>query len=176
METSNKPEAPVRELTKTEVDLSVAEIVDRLTRTIQFANDVLKEMESDFDDDGYPDESVVFAKHAERHGIPDGVHPLWQECAPIHKIKDVSKHVRKWVKGVLSPDDCEAIYIDAMVWDEYDIGFVFLGEPSFYYSKKRVESSETQKKFISVGSRNYSGKRGAMTITVESCGGVFGEL
>jgi hypothetical protein len=176
METSNKSEAPVRELTKTEVDLSVAEIVDRLTRTIQFANDVANEMMSDDDSDERPDESLVFARHAARHGIPEGVNPLWMECAPLDRIKHVSRHVRKWVKGTLSPCDCEVLHLDAMEFYEYDIGYVFLGEPSFYYDEKRgVDHDEVRKKFISVGSRNYKGKPKAMTITFETFGGVWSE-
>ena len=66
MGTSHKSEAPVRELTKTEIDLAVAEIVDRLTRTIRFANDVAKELEDSEDDN--IDESKVFAAFAEKHG------------------------------------------------------------------------------------------------------------
>lgn len=115
----------------------------------------------------------MIAVMAEKHGIPEGVHPLPWECAPIHKIKDISKHVRKWVKGELSPDDCQAIHDDAMNWEEYDIGFVFLGRPSFYCSDKCVDVAEVAAKFTSVGSRNYKGKRGAMTITLATMGGVF---
>lgn len=164
MGTSHKPEAPVRELTKTEIDIAVAEIVDRLTRTIRFANDVAKELEDSEDDN--IDESKVFAAFAEKYGIPEGVHPCPWERAPIHKIKDISKHVRKWVKGQLSPSDCQIIHDEAMhVW-EYDVGFVFLGEPSFYYDEARcVDVAEVAAKFTSVGSRNYKGKRDAMTIS-----------
>ena len=164
MGTSHKPEAPVRELTKTEIDIAVAEIVDRLTRTIRFANDVAKELEDSEDDN--IDESKVFAAFAEKYGIPEGVHPCPWERAPIHKFKDISKHVRKWVKGELSPNDCQAIHDDAMDFEEYDIGFVFLGQPSFYYDEeRRVDVAEVAAKFTSVGSRNYKGKRGAMTIS-----------
>lgn len=176
MEPSNKSEAPVRELTKTEVDLSVAEIVDRLTRTIQFGNDVANEMMSDDDSDERPDESLVFARHAARYGIPEGVNPLWMECAPLDRIKHVSRHVRKWVKGTLSPCDCEVLHLDAMEFYEYDIGYVFLGEPSWYYSEKVVNHDDLRRKFVSVGTRNYKGKPDAMTITFETFGGVFGEL
>jgi hypothetical protein len=172
MGTSYKPEAPVRELTKTEIDIAVAQIVDRLTRVIRFANDVAKELEDS--EDETLDESKAFTVFAEKHGIPEGVHPCPWERPQIHKIKDISKHVRKWVKGELSPADCDALHADAMEWGEYDIGFVFLGQPSFYYDEARcVDVSEVAKKFTSVGSRNYNGKVDVMTISFATMGGVF---
>lgn len=165
METINKPELAARELTKTEIDIAVAQITDRLTRVIRFAEDINRRNDAvpdDVADDesgpfvGY-DNPLSWAEFAAKYDIPEGVHPLFNEALRIDEIKDVSAHIRKWVRGNLSRHDCELLVLYASEWNEYDFGWVFMESPGFYYSNKNAAGLENAKRFVEIGSRNYKG-------------------
>lgn len=172
METIDKPESHTRELTKTEVDIAVAQIADRLTRVIKFAEDINRHNDA-VPDDVVDDESgplvgyynpSSWAVFAAKYDIPDGVHPLFDEALRMDEIKDVSAHIRKWVRGILSPHDCAILVMYADIWNEYDLGWVFLGKPSFNYRGELCVQSENFKQFTEIGSRLYKGNPDDCTI------------
>jgi len=165
METIDKPGPITRELTKTEIDIAVAQIADRLTRVIRFAEDINRHNDA-VSDDVADDKSGPFvgyhnpsswAEFAAKHDIPHGVHPLFDEALRIDEIKDVSAHIRKWVRGNLSRHDCELLVLYASEWNEYDFGWVFMESPGFNYSNKSDAGLENRKRFVEIGSRNYKG-------------------
>jgi len=161
----HKPEAPSRELTKTEIDIAVAQIVDRLTRVIRFADDVNRHNRAVEDGAQSISEKVYveyddpksWAQFAEKHDIPDGVHPMFCEALSMDDIKDVSTYVRRWVRGILSPHDCAVLVMYADIWNEYDLGWVFMEKPSFNYRGDECVQDENFEQFKSIGSRNYKG-------------------
>lgn len=181
MGTIHKSEAPVRELTKTEIDIAVAQIVDRLTRVIRFAEDINRANDLISDDDANDDYSgfarydnpSAWASFAAKHDIPDGVHPMFNEALRIEEIKDVSAHIRKWVRGNLSRHDCELLVLYASEWNEYDFGWVFMESPGFNYSKKSDADLENRKRFVEIGSRNYKGNPEDCTIDLHFFGTHF---
>ena len=172
METIHKSEASVRELTKTEIDIAVAQIVDRLTRVIRFAEDINRHNDAVSDDvvDNESGASVGYhspsswAVFAAKYDIPEGVHPMFDEALRIEKIKDVSAYIRKWVRGNLSRHDCELLLLYASEWNEYDFGWVFMESPNFNYSSKSNADLENRKRFVEIGSRNYKGNPGDCTL------------
>ena len=177
METIDKPEAHSRELTKTEIDIAVAQINDRLVRVVKFAEDINTYNDSIEDDDSEAlvsyQEPSSWSSFAAKHDIPDGVHPLFCEAIRMDEIKDVSAHIRKWVRGILSRDDCELLVLYACQWNEYDFGWVFMGTPSFYYTSKKEAHTENHKRFVEIGSRNYKGNPEDCNLDLEFFGTHF---
>ena len=165
METINEPKLATRELTKTEIDIAVAHIADRLTRVIRFAEDINRHNDSMPDDvvDNESGASVGYhspsswAVFAAKYDIPEGVHPMFDEALRIDEIKDVSAYIRKWVRGNLSRHDCELLVLYASEWNEYDLGWVFMERPGFNYSAKSDADIENRMRFVEIGSRNYKG-------------------
>lgn len=165
METIDKPESNTRELTKTEVDIAVAQIADRLTRVIEFANSLA---ECDEDWDSLDADSPTVAKYRAQFSIPEGVHPMADECAPRSTIKAVGKLIRKWVRGELSKDACAMMYLESVEVFEYDISWVFMEEPSFFYDDRLIDLPASCVRFIDIGSRNFKGKPNKLTVSLES--------
>jgi hypothetical protein len=181
METINEPKLATRELTKTEIDIAVAQIADRLMRFVRFAEDINRHNDKILDqDDEREDLKLVdyhvktsWSRFAELHNIPDGVHPMFDEALTTHNVKDVSAHIRKWVRGILSPEDCDILITYASIWNEYDLGWVFMDSPSFYYQGDACIEKENFAKFLEIGSRNYKGNPDYCTINLEFMGTIF---
>jgi hypothetical protein len=147
-----------------------------LNRVIKFADDINKSNAIRVDDndhgvDYYSPES--WAAFAAKHDIPDGVHPMFWEALQKDDIKDVSAHVRRWVRGILSPYDCALLVMYADVWNEYDFGWVFMEKPSFNYRGDACVQEENQKRFTEIGSRHYKGNPDDCTINLFCMGTNF---
>ena len=152
---------------------------------IRFAEDINRHNDAvpdDVADDVADDESGPFvgyhnpsswAEFAAKHDIPHGVHPMFDEAPRIEEIKDVSAHIRKWVRGNLSRHDCELLVLYASEWNEYDYGWVFMESPGFNYSKKSDADLENRKRFVEIGSRNYKGNPEDCTINLHFFGTHF---
>jgi len=163
METINEPKLATRELTKTEIDIAVAQIADRLMRVHQFSNALDQCMEDYNDEDP---ECPVFRKYRDRFGIPEGVHPMVEERAPRSYLKTVEKLIRKWVRGELSRDSCAMMYLESVEVFEYDISWVFMEEPSFFYDDRLIDLHASCVRFIDIGSRNFKGKPSTLTVSL----------
>jgi hypothetical protein len=125
----------------------------------------LRECEDEALDYKNPDS---WRSHAERFNIPEGVHPLFDECPGMEMFKREEKRIRRWVKGEYSKDECALMYLEAMnVW-EYDIAWVFMEDPSFYYSDRLIDLKQSCLRFCDIGSRNYKGNKARLTVSLES--------
>jgi hypothetical protein len=145
-------------------------------RFVGFAADIKKHLESCVSDEemtvDYCDPST-WAKFAEKHDIPGGVHPLWCEAIQVENVKEVSAHIRKWVRGILSPSDCDLLKTYAEIWKEYDLGWVFMGLPSFNYMGEKCRQRENAAQFVQIGTRNYKGEEKDLTIELTFMGAEF---
>jgi len=165
METIDEPKPATRELTKTEIDIAVAQIADRLTRAVQFAI-ALDECEEDFDesDPACP----VVRKYRDRFSIPEGVHPMvWERPTP-DAVDGIRKHIRKWVRGLLPANECALIYLESVEMDEYDISWVFMEEPSFFYTDRVIDLKASCVRFCEIGSRKLRGKAAKISTSLKS--------
>jgi hypothetical protein len=90
------------------------------------------------------------------------------ECAPRSHIKTVGKIIRKWVRGQLSKDECAMLYLESVEVFEYDISWVFMEEPSFFYDDRLIDLPASCLRFIDIGSRNFKGALNKLTISLES--------
>lgn len=175
MGTIHKPEAPVRELTKTEIDIAVAQIADRLTRFLHFRGAAAYYFEElaikFFPPNSTADEelqelklneawNVEVAKLRDEFQIPDGMCKLIDgDAASPNIIKTVSK-ARKWVKGIMSPADLSIIWEEAVDIYDYNIGWVFMETPTFGSHVGKGESDEAAfLKFMEIGCRNFIGSK-----------------
>jgi hypothetical protein len=161
METMHKPDTLARELTKTEIDIAVAQIVDRLMRYATCAHEIYLEQEGGEISLDYQDHES-YKMFCNSHGIPVGVHPLWDEAIEVCEVSIMAKYVKKWVSGKLDSEECAEIYFVADAISEFDLGWVFLDQPSFFYQagqdakKAQMDNVES---FFRVGTRKSPGSK-----------------
>lgn len=175
MGTSHKSEAPVRELTKTEIDIAVAQIADRLTRFLNFRGAAAYSFEEKarefFPPDSTSDEelqelklneawNLEIAKLRDEFQIPDGMCKLIDGHAASPNIIKTVSIARKWVKGIMSPGDLSLIWEKAIDIYDYNIGWVFMETPTFGSHAGEGESDEGAfLKFMEIGCRNFIGSK-----------------
>lgn len=157
METMHKPDAIARELTKTEVDIAVAQIVDRLMRLAICAEEIYLEQENGNIEPDYQDHES-YKGFCESHGIPIGVHPMWHDAIMVSEVPMMAKYVKRWVSGRLDSEECAEIYFVADAISEFDLGWVFLDQASFLYHREQSSAYRNNVlQFFKIGTRNAGG-------------------
>ena len=175
MGTSYKSEALVRELTKTEIDIAVAQIADRLTRFLSFRVAAAYSFEEKdrefFPTDSTSDEelqelklneawNLEIAKLRDEFQIPDGMCELIDGHTVSPSIGKTVSKARKWVKGIMSPGDLSIVWEEAIDIYDYNIGWVFMETPTF---GKHVDEGKSDEgaflKFMEIGCRNFIGSK-----------------
>lgn len=173
METITKAGQTIRELSKTEVQIAVAQITDRLVKEVSLITSLDKFIERD--------DKGIACSDTPTQSDSDKLESMWNDVVNLEKAKhdiddDVAssivelhgEHVRKhevpfikriipwWVNGELSQDEADYLFFYFDAWHELDFGWVFLDRSSYYYSDKITseERDEIVKEFISIGTRS----------------------
>jgi hypothetical protein len=177
METSTQANSDLRELTKTEIEIAYAQIIDRMTRAIKAANDMLKLQEKQ---DGWYDED--FNQVREKYDIPQGVYIFMDESMELMSLKDksVKDLVKHWVSGELSDIECT----HAIFWmdelDEIDWGWAFMEQPiNFYKADKAGEywsHQEARVEFRKIGTRKNKPHRKAKFKAYPNCSDIVASI
>jgi hypothetical protein len=164
METSTQANSNLRELTKTEIEIAYAQIIDRMTRAIKAANEGYRlnlelaekaELQGLEEWDGFDDYKAL----KEKYDIPDGVFIFMDESMGLHSVKDkvMKDLVKHWVCGTLDESECNAAFFYMEAIDEIDWGWVFMERPINYYGVdkqgKYWTEEEAYSEFLKIGTR-----------------------
>lgn len=138
METTTEADKNNRELTATEIKITLAQIEDRLIRFVEAAEETQKIWEGSLEE--YPSEED-YEKHEakrkkeirEKYQIPDGVH-LMDECAINYEdIPVFMKFAKWWVKGEMNEESFDLFCYHFCEVVEVDFFWVLMDEPGNYY-------------------------------------------
>jgi hypothetical protein len=175
METIDKPESHTRELTKTEIDIAVAQIADRLKRFFAFYNAALNAFEDTarefYDPDSTTEEELMELKAnqawntelkglSEEYQVPIETVVVVDGFIDERHFKGTVSKARRWVKGQMSPEELTTMWEEAVDLYHYNIGWVLMESPSFGRHQDEKGSDESVfLKFMEIGCRNHSGSK-----------------
>lgn len=133
METTTEAGKYYRELTKTEIEIATAQIIDRITRLCKAA----KEFDDWLDVDSNESESAADKRKEEiaaKYDIPDGVNFYLDENGlKVAEVQRLKPFVKRWVEGSLYPEEIQDLVFYFSECDEIDFTWAFLEKPSYYY-------------------------------------------
>lgn len=134
METTTETNQDHRELTATEIKITLAQIEDRLVRWLDAAKECRDEFQADeFEADEF-DESEK--KYRDKYDIPYGV-CLFPEESAFHSDKDIfMKFAKMWVRGSMDEEIFQLFTFHFGEIVELDYNWILMESPSFYYESK----------------------------------------
>lgn len=163
----------MNELTKTEREIAVAQIMDRLTRYVKaIAALEQRNKEMGRDKESAVDDESIF-KIAKKYEIPQGVCLMTCESYGGTYIEEFRPWVRRWVSGSLTEADVRDINFYFDVLNEFDHCWIFMDKPSYYYGggvsycdgddsnvPEGFDLAEQLREWASVGTRSATKYRG----------------
>ncbi len=152
-----------RELTKTEIEIAIAQIKDRLMRLAK-AQEELTDFCENSEHIAHVDYPAIFKQRAvhlrEKYEIPEGVHLFeasMDGALTTGSVRDCHKHLEAWVKGKLTKKQCVEIYFFFEEIEEADWGWIMLERPLGYYGASfEGDSDSIYQEMISIGTRSRS--------------------
>jgi hypothetical protein len=135
METTTETNPNNRELTKTEIAITIAQIEDRLRRWLNASQELIAIWETDqarFTDEDFLNEKPFRDKYA----IPYGVCLFPGEAINKEDIPVFMKFAKWWVKGEMTDEAFELFTFHFCEIVEVDFFWVLMDQPGFYYHKK----------------------------------------
>lgn len=104
--------------------------------------------------------NLELEKLSEEFQVPIETVVVIEGEAPNCDIRKTVSKARKWVKGIMSPDDLSTIWEEAVDFYDYNIGWVFMETPTF---GRHVDESKSDEaaflRFMEVGCRNFIGSK-----------------
>jgi hypothetical protein len=137
METTTETNQNHRELTKTEIKITLAQIEDRLNRAIKAADfcrhhDLESpDFESDEDRDAYYNEGARQVE--DKYEIPYGVSLMVSEAMTVTDIPQFLKFAKWWVQGEMTEEIFDLFCFHYGEVTEVDYFWVLMDQPGFYY-------------------------------------------
>ena len=136
METATETNQTHRELTATEIQISIAQIQDRLMRVAKAQEELsaLEEM-----DDG----NELAEKIRAKYDIPEGVH-LFSLAGQLNRydVKTCKHHIASFVKGKLTEEGILDLIFFFEEIAECDYGWILVERPMGFYSKPSCEDMD----------------------------------
>lgn len=147
----------MQELTKTEVEIATAQIIDRMTRASKAASEMLDRCTVGDSRNLLGVESECRAKY----DIPESVNFYLDECfLEPHMIPQLKPYIKAWVEGSLAEDEMEYMwfYFDSL--DEIDVLWVFFEKPGFKCKDNQRDLKAELAEWFGLGFRNKRKHRG----------------
>lgn len=161
METKTETNQNNRELTKTEIKITLAQIEDRLTRAINARIDCVifdesqyqkwakkekllkSELTEDEQNEYEKQDNLERAKNEDqvrvKYDIPDGVFLFPVEGLLLGDIKKFMKFAKWWIEGKMDDEIFSVFHHHYEEVIEVDYVWVLMGVPSFYYDNESLD-------------------------------------
>ena len=166
METTTETNHANRELTKTEIQIVVAQIQDRLMRVAQAQTDLIKDIELHWlqhpsDEEGerakYPEEEKK-TQLRKKYDIPEGVH-LFMACVDAALLDSDAKackpYIVAFVHGKLTKETLYHLLFFFEEVGECDYGWILVERPiGFYDAPSDEDFEEIMTEIRSIGTRS----------------------
>jgi hypothetical protein len=164
MEATTETNQANRELTTTEIKISIAQIEDRLMRVAKAQSELSEIDESDDEsDDGHEFLAKInefSAKLRAKYDIPEGVHlfhPCENSALTKSDIATCKPHITAFVRGKMTESGMSDLLFYFEECAECDYGWVLVDRPMGFYDRKRSgDAGEILAEIVSIGTRSRS--------------------